>query len=319
ATLILVSVGCSPQSGPKPDEQLQEMTFTLDWFPNTNHTGIYVAKSKGYFEEEGFDVEIIQPGESSAEQLVATGTAQFGISYQESTTFARAEGIPVVSVAAVIQHNSSGFMALKEKEINSPKDFEDKKYGGWGSPIELATIQYLMEQENADASKVEIVTIGDIDFFAASQSGDVDFAWVFEGWSVLEAKIKGFDVQYIDLGKEAEVFDYYTPIIITSEKNIAENKEMVEKFMRAVKKGYEFAVENPEESARILLESVPELSEELVLASQEFLSSRYIDDAPYWGYQEKETWDRYTQWLFEHQFITSMIDTEAAFTNEFLE
>ncbi len=292
ATILLTLAGC--QAKTPTEGETDKVIFTLDWFPNTNHTGVYVAKDKGYFQEEGIEIEIIQPGESTAEQLVASDSAQFGVSYQESVTFARSEGIPVVSVAAVIQHNTSGFMSLKDKGILSPKDFEGKKYGGWGSPIEIATLAYLMEQDGADINLVEIVTIGDIDFFAASQNGQVDFAWVYEGWSVIEAGLKGFDVNYMDLGQEANVFDYYTPVIITSEKLITENKDLVERFMRALAKGYEFAVENPEDSAQILLDSAPELDAELVKASQVFLSTKYIDDAQYWGYQSEETWDRYT-------------------------
>jgi len=317
ATILLTLAGCQTKtpSQSEPDK----VVFTLDWFPNTNHTGVYVAKDKGYFNEEGIEIEIIQPGESTAEQLVASDSAQFGVSYQESVTFARSEGIPVVSIAAVIQHNTSGFMSLKDKGILSPKDFEGKKYGGWGSPIEIATLAYLMEQDGADVDLVDIVTIGDIDFFAASQTGQVDFSWVYEGWSVIEAGLKGFDVNYIDLGQEAEVFDYYTPVIITSESLIAEDRDLVERFMRALAKGYEFTVENPEDAALILLNSAPELDAELVKASQVFLSTKYVDDAEYWGYQNEQTWDRYTDWLFENGFITNQVESEKAFTNDFLQ
>jgi len=317
ATILLTLAGCQTKtpSQSEPDK----IVFTLDWFPNTNHTGVYVAKDKGYFNEEGNEIEIIQPGESTAEQLVASDSAQFGVSYQESVTFARSEGISVVSIAAVIQHNTSGFMSLKDKGILSPKDFEGKKYGGWGSPIEIATLAYLMEQDGADVDLVDIVTIGDIDFFAASQTGQVDFSWVYEGWSVIEAGLKGFDVNYIDLGQEAEVFDYYTPVIITSESLIAEDRDLVERFMRALAKGYEFTVENPEDAALILLNSAPELDAELVKASQVFLSTKYVDDAEYWGYQNEQTWDRYTDWLFENGFITNQVESEKAFTNDFLQ
>ncbi len=309
-------MGC--QSNQDTENTMGKIVFTLDWFPNTNHTGVYVAKEKGYFEAQGLDVEIIQPGESTAEQLVASDSAQFGVSYQESVTFARSEGIPVVSIAAVIQHNTSGFMSLAEKGIESPKDFEGKKYGGWGSPIEIATLQYLMEQEGADINLVEVITVGDIDFFAASRSGDIDFAWVFEGWSVVDAELKGHDIHYIDLGKEAPIFDYYTPVIIASERMIAEKTELVERFMVALEQGYNDTIENPDEAAEILLKHVPELEEELVFASQAFLSERYLAEGPYWGYQSEETWERYTQWLYDNGFITNWVSTEEAFTNEFL-
>lgn len=308
--LIIVFTGCSKN----PDE----VTFVLDWTPNTNHTGIYVALENGYFEDAGLSVEIIQPADGTAEQFVAAGTAQFGISYQENVTFARAQGMPIVSLAAVIQHNTSGFISMKDSGIMSPTDFEGKKYGGWGTEIEEATIKFLMEQNGADPSKVEIVTMGDTDFFASADAGEVDFAWVFAGWTLMDANIKGYDINYFDMVEYSEVFDYYTPVIIAGESSLLDNKTMVEKFMKAAAKGYEFAIENPEEAARILLKYAPELDENLVLESQAYLADKYIDDAPYWGYQDKAVWDRYTEWLLLNSFIEKQLDMGKAFTNEYL-
>jgi ABC-type nitrate/sulfonate/bicarbonate transport system substrate-binding protein len=309
-TLVFAFAGCAKN----PDK----VTFVLDWTPNTNHTGIYVALDMGYFEDAGLDVEIIQPADGTAEQLVAAGTAQFGISYQENVIFARAQGMPIVSLAAVIQHNTSGFISMKEKGIMSPADFEDKKYGGWGTEIEEATVRYLMEQNGADPSKVEIVTMGDTDFFASSDAGEVDFSWVFAGWTLMDAKIKGYDVNYFDMVDYSEVFDYYTPVIIAAEDSMNNNKKMVESFMAAAAKGYEYAIDNPENAARILLKYAPELDENLVVQSQAYLADKYVDDAPYWGFQDKAVWDRYTNWLLENEFIDEQLDTGKAFTNEYL-
>jgi ABC-type nitrate/sulfonate/bicarbonate transport system substrate-binding protein len=297
--------------------ELQKVTVTLDWTPNTNHTGLYVAKENGFYEEAGLDVEIVQPAGGTAEQLVATDKAQFGISYQEGVTLARIEEVPVVSIAAIIQHNTSGFASLKSKGIETPKDFEGNSYGGWGSPIEVATIKALMDDDGADIEKVEILTSGAADFFAASES-DVDFSWVFEGWTGIEAKLKGVELNYIDLGKQNAALDYYTPVIITSEKNINENSEMVKKFMEATAKGYEFAIENPDKAGEMLLINAPELDKELVMASQEFLSDKYQAEASQWGVQRTEVWDNYTSWLFERELISKKIDPDKAFTNEFL-
>lgn len=295
-----------------------EITFVLDWTPNTNHTGVYVALENGYFEEAGLDVKIIQPSDGTAEQIVAAGTAQFGVSYQENVIFGRAEGVPIVSVAAVIQHNTSGFISMKEEGIRSPADFEGKKYGGWGTDIETATVRYLMEQNGADPSKVEIVTMGETDFFASADAGEVDFAWVFEGWTLMEAKLRDYDINYFDMVDYSDVFDYYTPVIITNEKFINDSNEVVKKFMNAVSKGYQFAVENPEKAAAILLKHAPELDEQLVIESQKYLASEYIDDAPYWGYQDEEVWDRYTGWMVDNGFISEFVESETAFSNEYV-
>lgn len=308
--IIIVLSGCGTKT--------KKVTVVLDWTPNTNHTGLFAAINEGYFQQEGLEVEIIQPGEGVVEQLVSAGTAQFGVSYQESVTFARAQGVPVVSLAAVIQHNTSGFASLKEKGITAPKDFEGKKYGGWGSPIEEATLRYLMEQDGADPDKVQIVTTGEADFFQASASGEIDYAWIFEGWAGIEARLKGMELNYIDLGKVAEVFDYYTPVLITSEKSIGENRGMVEKFMRAVEKGYQFAIKNPDAAAEILMDHAPELDRSLVMESQRYLADKYQADASYWGMQKQEVWERYMNWLYENEFIPEKVDVTKAYTNEFL-
>mgnify|MGYP000906274989 CR=1 FL=1 len=308
-TMILLA-GCG---------ESKKITFVLDWTPNTNHTGVYVAKEKGYYAEEGLDVEIIQPSDMGADAMVASGTAQFGVSYQESVTFARAENVPLISIAAVIQHNTSGFGALKEKSIKSPADFEGKKYGGWGSPVEEATIKYLMEKAGADPSKVEILSVGTADFFQASSSGQIDFSWIFDGWDGVTARIRGIEIDYIDLGRTDPIFDYYTPVIVTSEDMIKNNAKMVEAFMRATIKGYKFAMENPDEAAEIFIKAVPEADPELIRESQKYLADKYQADAPYWGMQKEEVWQRYTDWLFENGFIAEKIDVEKAFTNKFVE
>ncbi len=296
----------------------KKITAVLDWTPNTNHTGLYVADALGYFKEEGLDVKIIQPANGTSDQLVASGRADFGISYQESITFARLEGVPIVSLAAIIQHNTSGFASVKSKGIESPKDFEGKNYGGWGSPVETATLKELMIRDGGDFSKVNVLTTGDMDFFQASKN-HVDFAWVFEGWTNIEARLKGHEINYIPLNKYSEALDYYTPVITTNERKIAKDRESVEKFMRAVRRGYEYAMENPDAAADILVAAVPELDKNLVRESQKFLAVKYQEDAPYWGRQKEEVWVNYQNWLFDNGLIEKKSDMKKAYTNEFIE
>jgi len=262
-------------------EKLTKVTVVLDWYPNTNHTGIYVAKELGYYKNQGLEVEIKQPSQLAAEQLVAAQKAEFGISFQETVTLGRAQGMPIVSIAAIIQHNTSGFAARRSEGIKSPKDFEGKKYGSWGSPIEEATLKYIMELYEADYKKVKFVNLGAVDFLAATERDVCDFMWIYYGWEGISAKLNGVDIFYLPLRDLSEVFDYYTPVIITSENMIEKSPDTVKKFLYATAKGYEYAIENPEKAARILLKLIPELDEKLVLESQEWLKNEYISDAPY--------------------------------------
>ncbi|UOQ86425.1 ABC transporter substrate-binding protein [Gracilibacillus salinarum] len=313
--VCIVLVGCGEENS--SSDKMEEVTLVLDWTPNTNHTGLYVAESKGYFEEQGLNVEIVMPGEAGADQTVASGKAEFGISYQESVTEARVQDIPLVSIAAVIQHNTSGFASPVDKEITSPADFAGKTYGGWGAPVESAVIDSLMKQEDASVEDVDIVNMGNTDFFTAVER-DVDFAWIYYGWTGIEAELRGKELNMLYLTDYSEKLDYYTPVITTNENMIEKNPETIKKFIAAVSKGYQFTIDNPDEAADILIEEVPDLDEELVHASQQWLSPKYQDDAAQWGEQSQDVWQNYADFMYENDLLDRELDAEAAFTNEFL-
>ena len=291
----------------------------LDWTPNTNHTGLYVAQNNGYYRERGLTVDIVQAQEGgTVEQLVAAGRLHFGVSYQESVTQARVEGLPIVSVAAIIQHNTSGFASRADSGITSPKDFEGKQYGGFGSPTEQAVLKGLMDCAGADINKVAFVDIGSTDFFVATERGDIDFAWIFEGWTGMEAEERGTPINIIMMNDLNCVPDYYTPVLITSEKLIAEEPDLVRHFMAATSAGYQFAINNPDQAADVLLAAAPELNEGLVKRSQQYLARQYQADAPRWGEQKTDVWREYADWMAERKLITKTIEPERTFTNEFL-
>ncbi|WP_079709200.1 ABC transporter substrate-binding protein [Paraliobacillus ryukyuensis] len=317
--LLFISACANSQDGTEESEQntKEEVTMVLDWTPNTNHTGIYVAQDQGYFEEAGLDVEITLPGESGADQVVASGQAEFGISAQEQVTEARTQDIPLVSVAAVIQHNTSGFASPVDKNITSPADFVGKTYGGWGAPVESAVIDSLMKQEGASVKDVNIVNMGNTDFFTAIER-DVDFAWIYYGWDGIQAELRDIDLNMLYLTDYSEKLDYYTPVITTNETMIDKNPETIKKFIGAVSKGYQYAIDNPDEAADILIEAVPDLDEELVRASQEWLSPKYQADAKQWGIQDVEVWKNYADWMYSNDLLDAELDADAAFTNEFL-
>lgn len=319
--VFILLVGCNADEGGKSGDaggsELEPVKFVLDWTPNTNHTGIYVAKAKGFFEEEGLDVEIMLPGEAGAGQLIATGKADFGISYQESLTMARNENLPLVSVAAIIQHNTAGYASPIEKNITNPADFEGKVYGANISDLYKAIMTMSMEENGADFNKIDSTNIGESDFFVAIQR-DIDFSLVFQAWTGIEAEIRGVDLNMIYLKDLSDSLDFYTPLIATNEKLIEDNPELAEKFIRAAVKGYEFAMEDPAGAADILIESVPDINEELVRRSQEWLADKYQDDADRFGIQETARWKKVTEFMIEHELIEPDFDYGAAFTNDFL-
>ena len=317
---LTLFTGCSKNNvSDSGNEDLQKVTLILDWTPNTNHTGFYVAKEKGYYKELGLDVEIIQPSEGSSLQLLAAGKGDFAVSYQEDITYAKTSDspLPVMAIATIIQHNTSGFASPKEKGIKTVKDFEGKVYGGWGSPSEQAILKAVMEKNGADFSKLTTVDVGTEDFFIATKN-NLDFEWTFEAWTNIEAKLRGFDINYIPVRNLDPALDYYTPIIATTEDTVNNKKDLAKKFMEATTKGYEYTIENPEESAKILVSKVPEISEELAIESQIYLKDKYKEDTEVFGEMKESVWDNYTKFLYDNKLINVEMKSSEAYTNEFL-
>lgn len=312
--ILLFAAGCSG----KGDPGIEQVTIQLDWTPNTNYSGLYVAEAKGYYREEGLDLKI-EEASGSVLPRVAEGKADFGISFQEEVTFARMsrEAIPVVSIGAIVQHNTSGLASLKEKGIRSVADLEGKRYGSWGYEVEGAMIAALMERYGSDPDTVETITIGEADLLTVIERM-ADFAWIYYGWDGIAAEQRGADLNFIPLRELDPMLDYYTPVIITSESLIGAQPDLIERFMRATARGYQRAMEDPAEAAEILLESAPELDGTLVRASQEWLKDEYQADAAHWGWQDKKVWEDYSRWLFEHGLIDRMPAVEKAFTNRFI-
>ena len=310
--VMLVSLAaCTSQA-----EGPVKLTLMLDWVPNTNHTGIFVAQHEGFFEDAGLEVEIIQPGEVFAEQAVAGGAADFGISFQEQITLARAEAVPLVSIAAIIQNNTSGFAS---RVAGSPGEWEGLRYGSFGSPFEEPTLRELMGCSGSSFNALEIVNTGFSDPLALLEQGQIDLAWIFYGWQGIQAELQGIELEVVMMEDWFDCIpDYYTPVIFAAEATLEDRPEIVRAFLIAVSRGYRFAIGEPASAAAILLDAVPELDRQLVQESQEWLSPRYQADATRWGDQDLEVWSTYSQWMAEHDIIAQPIQAERAFTNEYL-
>lgn len=303
----------------EPTKKLTKVTVVLDWVPNTNHTGLYAAKELGYYKDEGLDVNIIQPGEAGATDMVAAGKADFAVSYQEQITYARTADtvVPIRAIAAIIQHNTSGFASPQAKNIKSPKDFENKIYGGWGSPIEEAILKGMMKKENADFGKVKMVNIGAADFFTSVQK-DVDFSWIFYGWDGVAAGVKDFPINFVRMTDVDKALDYYTPVLATSDSMISEKPELVKAFLSATSKGYEYAIDKPEAAVKLLLKNAPEVDSKIAIESQKYLAAEYKSDAPRWGEMKESVWKDFSDWMLTNGLIKKALDEKEAYTNEFL-
>lgn len=322
AVMVFTATACGSDSDADAidSEELEKVTFVLDWTPNTNHTGLYVAQEKGYFEEAGLEVEIVQPPEDGAEVMVASGKAQFGVSFQDTLAAALAgdDSLPVTAVASVIQHNTSGIISRAGEGMDTPKGMEGHSYATWNGPIELATLEQVVKADGGDFSKIELIPSTVTDEVSALKTNSVDSIWIFYAWAGVKTELEGLETDYFAFADIDPVFDYYTPVIIAGNEFLEKNPDTAKAFMEALAKGYEFAIENPEEAAEILCEAAPELDSELVLASQKYLADEYQSDAEYWGYIDAERWNNFYKWVNDKELVEDEVPLDTGFTNEFL-
>lgn len=320
AVCLLFSLGAFSYSADEGSD-LKEITLCLDWTPNTNHTGFYVADRLGYYEEAGLEVTIVQPPEGGAEMMTASAQAHFGISAQDSlaANFASDEPLAVTAVATILQHNTSGIISL---DCDSPKDLENKRYSTWDSPTEKAMIKYVMEKDGGDFSRVELIPNVITNEAEALRNGDTDAVWIYYAWSGINAELSGLDFSYFDFGEIAEVFDFYTPVIIANNDFLRDDPETARAFLSATAKGYEYAIENPEKAADILIEGDTtgslDGSQELVYASQKWINAQYIADAGSWGVIDPERWDSFYKWLGDEGLTVKKLPAGTGFTNDYL-
>ena len=297
------------------------LTFVLDWTPNTNHTGIYVAEALGYFDEAGLEVEVIQPPENGVEGVVASGKADFGVSFQDYLVPCLAgeeKPMPVTAVAAIIQHNLSGIMSDKDQGITSPSKMENHSYATWELPIEQAILKECVEEDGGNFDNVVMLPEVIDDEVTALRSKQVDTIWVFYGWAGIAAEVQDFAINYFAFKDIDDAFDYYSPVIIANDEFLADNPDTAKAFLEAVSKGYEYAIENPDEAAEILLEANPELDADLVKASQKYLADQYQADADRWGVIDANRWNKFYQFINEKGLSEQEIPLDTGFTNDYL-
>lgn len=325
AAMVFGLAACSSDTNSDKKTDKTDITMCLEWTPNTNHTGLYVALEKGYYEEAGLNVSIVQPPENSAAtQVCAAGQAQFSIEAQDTLAAAYTSDTPlgITAVAAILQHNTSGIISKAGSGMDKPAGLTGNTYLTWDSPIEKAMLENVVNNDGGDWSKVTLEpnTVTD-------EAQDVNVnpnhaIWVFYGWGGLNAKVNNIDVDYFYFKDINPVFDYYTPVIIANNDFLNENPEAARAFMEATAKGYEYAANNPEEAAEILIKcddtGALAGSEELVTESQKWISQQYIADADKWGYIDSERWNTFYKWLWDNNLIEKKIDDNFGFTNDYL-
>ncbi|MFC5206173.1 ABC transporter substrate-binding protein [Pseudonocardia sulfidoxydans] len=300
AALAMVLAACSGSSGSSGDAGTTTIRLALDWTPNTNHTGLFVAQQQGWFGDAGLDVQILPYNSTSPDTLVGSGAAEFGIGFQNSFTFSKAAGADIVSVMAILQHWGSGIAVRADRaDITSPKDLDGKTYGGFGDPGEAPKMAAVIKDAGGRGT-FDTVVLG-TSAYEALYSGQVDFTEPFTAWEGIEAQLRGEPLktfQYTDYGFP----DAYGVLLEGNGAWLAAHPDVATTFVQAVQRGYQFAADDPATAAKILSDANPGAFAEpdLVDRSQHMLAATYMKDANgRVGTQTAAQWAGFSGFLYD--------------------
>jgi len=319
AAAVLLFAGCG-SGGDDPTAGRRAVTVVLDWTPNTNHSGLYLAKQTGLYDRAGLDVQIIEPDQAGGIPQVAAGNATFGFSYAEQVLPAREQGTPVVSIATVLTTNTSSLVSPTDRGIRRPRDLVGKTYGTFGGAIETPLIKELVRCDGGDPDAVKFVEVGNADYNVGFRKRAYDAVWVFDGWDVIRLRrIAKTPVTTIPFRRHLDCIpDWYTPVLVATEKTLQNDPGLVREFLAATSAGYRAAAADPAAAATALIDAVPELDRRLVDASARFLAPFYINRTGAWGRQELAVWERFDAFLRTARILTKPTPVASAYTNDYL-
>ena len=329
AVLLLVLAGCAGggAGGAGGAGGEQTIRVALDWTPNTNHTGLYVAQQEGWFRDAGLDVQFLPYNNTSPDTLVSSGAADFGISFQESFTFSKAAGADITSVMAVLQHWAVRIAVKADRaDITSPKDLDGKTYGGFGSPGEQQKLQAVI-RDAGGTGDFKTVVLG-TSAYEALYSGQVDFVEPFMAWEGIEAELRNEPLKtfaYTDYGFP----DAYNVLLIGNSPWLQAHPDLAAKFVQAAQRGYQLGADDPAKAAQLLMDANPGVftEPELVTRSQQMLADQYLRDADgKVGEQTLDKWAGFSGWVFDSgaltgpdgKPVTQRPDFSTWFTNQYL-
>lgn len=254
-----------------PAQADEPLKVALDWTPNTNHVGLYVAQAQGWFEEAGLDVEILPYTDTSSGTLVATGVAEFGILSAIGFYSQRAAGADLTVVKAVVQHETGRLVFNgARRDIQRPSDLDGMTYAGFGSAWEDALISSIIRNDGGKGT-FDTVTLG-TSAYEALANGSVDFTLEVSTWEGVNSELlkrpQRF-FRYADYG----VPDQHTTFLGANSAWLSANPETATAFVQVAQRGYAFANANPEAAADMLIEGADGMltNPELVRASMSAL------------------------------------------------
>lgn len=314
AGLTIMAAGCG--NGNTSDEPARQVRLILDYLPNAVHVGLYQSEAAGYFRDEGLNVKIEAPTSSSDTlRLMAAGQADFGIVSLMDFLSVRAKGEPVKIVMAIEQRPLGAVIALKKSHIERPRDLAGRLVGITGVLSDEAGVRWMVQRDGGDPAAVRLINIG---FNTAQQvvAGNVDAAFGF--WTD-----EGVQVAANGPATLLRLDDYGAPlypelIVFAREDYLAAHADLARSFLRAVSRGYQDAISNPDGACAAMAARVEGETAAGLKPYLDAIRPLFRADAPEFGWLNLSVLRDYLGWIRQIGALDVREDPSKFATNEFL-
>lgn len=315
-SLLLVACGGGSGAAPASQAPLRRIRLPMGYIPNVQYAPFYVAVEKGYFAQEGLEIEFDYSFETNGVALVGANELQFAVVSGEQVLLARAQGLPVVYVFAWWQDYPVGVTAMKEAGITAPQDLRGKKIGLPGLfGASYIGLQALLQAGGLTEQDVTLDSIG-FNQVEALVAGQEDAVVIYVNNEPIQLASSGYAADTI---RVADYVHLASNGIISNEATIQSDPDLVRAIGRALQKGIADTIENPDEAFEICKQYVEGLSQaDQTLQMQVLVASIEFWKAEQLGVSDAQAWENMQNVLLEMGLLTESLDLSQAFTNEFV-
>ena len=303
---------------------MTNLRLALDWTPNTNHTGFFVAQELGYYADNNLTVTLVSPQEDNyavtPAKKLALGQVDFAIAPFESVISLNTKANPVaaVAVAALLREDISSIAALASSSITRPRDLDGRTYASYKARYEDAIVRQLVRNDGG-TGELRLTYPAKLGIWDTLVAGAADATWIFDNWEGVEAATNGLALTTFRLADYGIPYAY-SPVIVSTAENVARYAAAYQSFLRATKNGFLFAVDNAPAAAEILAKQLSDRDRERIniLQSQQFTSDFY-GNAATWGTMDADRVNTFLRWLVENKLEDAKIEKLELFTNKLVE
>lgn len=301
---------------------MNQLTVALDWTPNTNHIGFFIAREKGFYANAGLEVDIQDPSQDdyvlTPAKKVELGKADFALCPIESIISYRTKSKPfsLIAVAAILQTDLSAIACRAQSGITRPADLDGKRYASYQARYEDGIVKQMVRN---DGGKGELI----IDYPAklgiwnTLLSGEFDATWVFLNWEAVQVADQANELNYFKMADFGIPYSY-SPVIAANADLLAGKRAAYTTFLSATKQGYHYAYEHQAEAAAMLGRYVPQHDQNIDLQKSLAISAASFSGAAGWGRMQEDAIKTFLDWLRSNKLEGEALRVSTVITNDLL-